>query len=291
MPHQSFIRKYAIILLGNLLVAIGVALFVSPFGIITGGVGGLALLVEKFTSVPMSITTMILNVLLFLLGLWCLGKSFTISTALSTFVYPIFLWGLEQFPSLSTLCPDITLASIFSGLLMGLGLGLVMREGASTGGMDIPPLIVYRRTHISLGALVALFDYAVLLCQVPFYNPKEILYGTLSVLVSSLTINEVMLSSNDKMQLLVISPAYQQIREVLLKMDLGVTMMDVKTGLQLEAQQAVLSIFSQRRLTVIQERVLEIDPNAFLITSRVAEVHGRGFTKARYYSDWMESES
>lgn len=284
----TLIRKYAMILLGNFLLALAIVAFVSPFGIITGGVGGIALLLEKTVGIPLSLTTLILNLFLFVLGFWVLGKSFAISTALSTFIYPVFLWLLERIPGLSAICSDIMLASLFSGLLMGLGVGLVMREGASTGGMDIPPLILNKRTHLALGMLVAIFDYAVLLCQVPFHSATEILYGILSVLISSLTINQVILSANDKVQLLVITPQSDAVRQVLLKMDLGVTLLDVHTGFQQNAQHAVLSVFSQRHLTAIQERVQAIDPDAFLITSRVAEVHGRGFTKAKYYSDWIE---
>jgi len=290
MQHtvRFWIFKIFLILFGNLLLAVGVSLFVSPYGMITGGVGGIALLIEKLTFIPMTLAAMVLNLLLFLLGLCFLGKSFAVTTILSTFAYPVFLSILESIPALQNLCDDILLAALYSGLLMGAGIGLVMREGSSTGGMDIPPLIVHKKTKLSLALLVAVCDYAVLLLQVPFHSVSEILYGILSTLISSLTINQVILSANDKVQVMIITPAYAEVREQLIRMDMGVTLLEAKSGLEQRELQTILSVFPQRRLVSVQEAVLNIDPNAFLITSRVAEVHGRGFTKARFYSEWTQ---
>ena len=131
-----------LILFGNALYSLAVVAFILPSGIITGGTTGLALASAHWFHTPITAFVLCFNILTFLLGFFVLGWKFAATTLLSTFFYPILLAFWQQFPALSSLTEDAMLCTILGGMMIGAGIGIVIRAGASTGGMDIPPLIL-----------------------------------------------------------------------------------------------------------------------------------------------------
>ena len=140
--NRTLIKKLILILLGNFILAFGVNCFMVSTGIIMGGATGIGLAVNKFTGINLSYVVWVLNFILFFLGLFFMGKAFAMSIILSTFFYPLCLNVLERIPGIMHLTDNLLLADIYGGVLVGLGIGLVVRQGASTGGLDIPPLIM-----------------------------------------------------------------------------------------------------------------------------------------------------
>ena len=193
---------------------------------------------------------------------------------------------LEQFPVLQNLTDDKLLAAIYSGILVGLGIGLVVREGASTGGMDIPPLILQKKFGIPVAVSLYVADFSVLLLQALFSDSEEILYGILNVFLSSIVVNYVTVSGQKKAQLFIVSPKYEKIRETLLgEMDLGVTLVQIETGFYGKEQMAVLCVTERRRLYGVKQLIQQIDPDAFVNIQVISEVRGRGFTLERKYQN------
>ena len=137
------LHNFLIISLGNLIYTAAVAFFILPNNLITGGTTGLALFGQYMFHIPITAFVYVFNIAMFLLGAWVLGKAFALTTILSTFEYPFFLSILQLLANrVGPLTDDRMLATLFAGAGIGIGLGLVIQAGASTGGMDIPPLVI-----------------------------------------------------------------------------------------------------------------------------------------------------
>ena len=174
-------KKILTILAGNTLYALAVVLFILPNNLITGGTTGLALVFQHQFGVPVSAFVAIFNIVMFIAGAFVLGKSFALTTILSTFYYPFILGVFEKVFGGRGMTTDTMLATVFAGLLIGLGIGLVIRSGASTGGMDIPPLILHKKLKLPVSGTMSVLDCLILLTQMLFANKEQILYGILLV--------------------------------------------------------------------------------------------------------------
>ena len=160
----------------------------------------------------------------------------------------------------------------------------MVRQGASTGGLDIPPLILQKKFGIPVGITLYICDFSVLIMQAFFSTSDQVLYGILNVFLSSMMVNYVTVMGARKVQLLVISDKYEEIRkELLLDMDLGVTLVHVETGYLRKEQMAVLCVTTARKLYGANLAIQSIDPRAFISISNISEVRGRGFTLDRKY--------
>ena len=267
------------ILLGNAILAFGIAAFVLPHGMITGGATGLGLVTSRAFGVDLSVAVAVYNIILFAVGAFVLGKKFALTTIVSTIVYPMFLSFFTQQQWIATMTNDILLSAIYAGIMVGLGVGIVIRFGASTGGLDIPPLILNKK-------LVSMyfFDFTVLLLRVVISTKEQVLYGILIVILSSIVLGYVSLAGQKKVQVMIISRHYQEIRDILLqKLDLGATMYHIETGYLQKDEMAVCCVISSRKLHTVTEMVQEVDKKAFLSVTQINEVRGRGFTLDRKY--------
>lgn len=270
------------VLLGNAVLAFTVAAFLVPQGIIMGGATGIGLTIAHFIALDLSAIIFVVNNVLFVLGTAVLGKKFALTTLISTFVYPVFLSVMRSIPGITELTDNIMLAALYGGALLGLGIGLVVRVGASTGGTDILALVLHKWFHIPLAVFVYIVDFTVLLCQALFSNSEQILYGILVLIVSTMALNRVMLMGQAQIQLFIITEKYEEVKEKVLKeMDAGVTMVHIETGYGAKQQKGVLCVIPNRKLYSINQVVQMIDPQAFITITQINEVRGRGFTIER----------
>lgn len=276
-------------LLGNGLYAFGVAAFLLPGGLITGGTTGIALFVQHLVQIPISLFVFGFNLAMFLLGLAVLGRKFAAATVLSSFFYPLALAGWERLLPAAPITEDIILCTVFGGLCIGIGLGVVIRTGASTGGMDIPPLVLQRLLGLPVAPMLYLFDMVILLLQSFFCRGEQVLYGILLVLIYTLVLDKVLLLGQQKVEIKVVSRQIDAIRRaVLSEVDRGGTLLRSRTGYLLRETEMLLSVVSPAELGKVERLVHDIDPEAFLIVSRVSEVRGRGFTRDKRYLNGEE---
>lgn len=276
-------KTIILILLGNLILSFGVTAFMIPHHIIIGGSTGIASCFQYYFHIPLSYTVMFINVIMFFAGYFVLGKKFALTTIISTFVYPIFLNIFQSIESLSSFCEDMVLAAVYGGIVIGLGIGLVMKAGASTGGMDIPLIILNKKKGIPIGTSMNVCDTLILVTQMTFSKTTEILYGIAIVFVTSSIINKVLTSGVTQVQMFIISPKYEEIKyELLHNLDNGVTMVNIETGMNEQSQKAVLAVLSNRKVSRVKQAVLDIDKQAFITIDQITEVNGRGFSFDRY---------
>lgn len=274
------------VLAGNLILAFTVSAFMVPHGIIMGGATGMGLTISHYFPIDLSLIIFIVNAILFVLGVVVLGKKFALTTIISTFVYPTFLSVVRQIPGVADMTDNIMLATIYGGALLGLGIGLIVRVGASTGGTDILALVFNKWFHIPVAALLYVVDFTVLGMQVFFSNSEQILYGILALILTTIVLNRVMLMGQSQIQLFIITELYEEVKEKMLKeIDAGVTMVHIETGYGKKQQQGVLCVIPKRKLYSVKELVQMVDPKAFITITQINEVRGRGFTLERRYGE------
>ena len=276
---EKNVKKLLFIILGNAVLAIGFAAFVVPNGLISGGVTGVGLLLEHYFSVPIDLGVLIAEVSLFILGAAFMGKAFAATILLSTVLYPTLFSVVSRIPFLTSLTDDKLMATIYAGIFVGIGLGLVIKVGGSTGGMDIPPIILNKLFGWSIPVLIYVGDTLLLLFQASYSSSEQVLYGILVVLLTSIVMDKILIMGQKQTQVTVISPKYAEINEAIHKeIDRGSTLIHATTGLKKTEQPVVMTVISNRQLSALNDLVLKIDPQAFVIANEVNEVKGRGFT-------------
>jgi uncharacterized membrane-anchored protein YitT (DUF2179 family) len=245
----------------------------------TGGVSGIGLIVQHFMPIPISLTVFVINIVALVFGFFFLGRSFVVGTLLSSFAYPFFMAVFAKTPTLIHLTNDPMLCTIFAGISMGVGLGIVFRLGYSTGGMDIPPIIINKKTGIELGTLINITDIIILIGQLPFTSPEGILYGVINVVICTLIIDRMMLLGNSNIQVIVISKKYEEIGAMIAQeIDRGFTYLNITTGYFRDDTKAIMVVLSKRQYISFNEAIKKIDPYAFTVSNDVHAVNGRGFT-------------
>lgn len=276
------IKMIGFMILGNAILAMGTAAFVVPNGLISGGVTGIGLILQRLFGLPVDIGVFAADGVLFLLGAAVMGKAFAATIILSTIVYPTFFSLFGKIPFLTSLTDDKLMAAIYAGLLMGAGIGLVIKVGGSTGGMDIPPIILHKLFGLSIPVMISVGDILLLLVQAFYSSTEQVLYGILVVMLTSIVIDKVLIMGQKQTQVMVISPEYERINQAIhQKIDRGSTLIHATSGLEKQEQKVVLSVISNRQLGDLNELILQIDPQAFVIANEVNEVKGRGFTLSK----------
>ena len=281
---MSVLKSIIPVVIGNIIYALVVKLFFLPTNLMSSGTTGIALLAIHFLGIPVSFFILIFNVCMLILGLIVLGKKFAMTTIVSTLMYPIALEFFNQTLGEFVITNNELLNTIFAGLGIGLALGIVLRSGASTGGMDIPPLVLNHFFRIPVSVSLYVFDFIILSSQ-SLYNPLErLLYGIILILLTSIVLDKVLLMGTTKTEVKIISPKFEKIaEEILSEMDRGVTLLNARGGYLKNEHSVVLSVVSNRELPKIEKLVRALDPDAFMIVSRVSEVWGRGFSTKKIY--------
>ncbi len=279
-------RMLAMVLAGNMLYALAVKLFLLPAGLVTGGTTGIALAMNHSLGIPVSLFVLVFNILMLAAGYVLLGKTFAITTLISTFTYPIALELFDRLLGDLVITQDILLCTLFSGLGIGLSLGIVIRAGASTGGMDIPPLVLNRYFRIPVSVSLYVFDFCILLAQAFWSTSEKLLYGILLVLTYTVVLDKLMLMGTARTEVKVVTRYPEKVRDAILRqLDRGVTMIYGEGGYLHQETQMIFSVISNRELPQVEKLIRGIDPESFLVVSRVSEVRGRGFSMSKkYYS-------
>lgn len=281
---------FMMVALGNVLYALAVKLFILPANLVSCGTTGIALVVNNLWGLPISQFILIFNLIMLGLGWWVMGRQFAMTTMFSSLFYPVALEFFNRLLGDLVVTGDPFLNALFGGLGIGLSLGIVVRAGASTGGMDIPPIILEHYFKIPISASLWAFDFLILLSQMTFHPLEDLLYGVILILAISITLNKVMLLGTSRTEVKIVSTKSQLIRSaVLSKIDRGCTILHGEGGYLGEQTEVILSVVSNHELARMERLAREIDPECFMIISRVSEVWGRGFTYSKVHRSTEET--
>lgn len=285
------------VILGNFILSLGVALFIVPNNILSAGVAGIAVAIQPLIAI-VSTTDLItiLTIALFVIGAFILGKNFAIKTLISSFVYPFFVSAITGMLNGMVITDNNILASFYGGALVGIGVGLVFKGGGSTGGMDIPALIMNKFLHIPLGTAVIMVDSSIVLTGMLLHGIEPALIGLISVWSSGFTVNKtMMLGTNTAKSVMIISEQYEEIlKEVYKQIDRGATLLDAHGGYTGLARKVLMVVIMQKQYPELNRIIQSIDPGAFVVVQDVNQIAGEGFTynkeKIRNYKQMQNIE-
>lgn len=273
------LREYIFIFIGVLLTAVGLDMFLVPNKIAAGGVSGIATIVYYAARFPVGLTMLIINVPLFLIGIRKLGVGFGIRSLFGTVAISLAVDLLA--PVLPVPTRDPLLASIYGGIVTGIGIGIVFRNGGTTGGTDLAAAIVNNYMKMSVGVVLFMIDACVIAAAgITFKSAELALYALLTIFLTSRVIDMVQEGFGYAKAALIISDRPREISEAILsQMDRGVTTLKGKgmyTGID---RDVVFSVVTRAEISILKKLVHSIDPKAFVILTDVHEVLGEGFKR------------
>lgn len=283
--QRNLVIEYFQITLGVILMTLGFYYFLLPMNLVIGGVMGLAVIFQKF--INPSYFMYIINIALLILGLWLLGKSFFVKTIFGTIASPTIvlildLLGADQFFIINQFSDSkMLLASISGSILVGFGLGIVFRNNATTGGIDVLQTILHKKLHYPYNVVFYATDGAVILLGLLYFqNAENFIYGLAAIFITSYVISNVSIKGRAGQTMFIITKNPELIRDTIYEhIDRGVTIIDAQGGYSKEAKKMLVCTMSQRELNMMRELIEIVDQDAFTFMTQTKEAVGRGFSK------------
>ncbi|GHV38329.1 membrane protein [Clostridia bacterium] len=282
----KILSEYLIIMAGTASLAVAINVFFEPLNLVTGGVSGIAIIVRSLAKeagldIPLWATNIALNLPLFVIGLKARGWRFLSRTVFST----VFLSVALYFTAFIPLVPDmdLTLAAVFGGVLSGVGLGLVFRCSATTGGSDLLASVIAKyKPHLPLSRLMFVIDALIIAAGFFVFGAFKAMYAIIAVYVTSMLISAVLEGLSFAKAAFIISDKHEEIGETLLtKLQRGATALN-GSGLYTKTdKKVILCVVSSKEIVTLKKTVYEIDEKAFVIVADVREVLGEGFSAGK----------
>lgn len=267
--------EYTLLIVGSFIVAFSFNVFLNPNQIASGGVAGISTIIEQKLNIEPAVTQWSLNIPLFIVGVFLLGGKFGVKTAVGSVILPLFVLLTSGWQPLTE---NLLLATIYGGIGVGIGLGIVFRGRSSTGGLDLAAQIIHKYTGISLGSAVALLDGMVILTAGLVFTPEKALYALIGLFVTSKTIDVVQVGfSYSKVAFIITNQMEAVSQAILYDLDRGLTKLTATGGYTGEQRMILMVVVGQREVSKLKALVKSIDPAAFIIISNTTEVLGEGF--------------
>ncbi len=276
-PHFDSVMAYIQIIMGCLIGGAAYPLFLVPNSIAPGGLSGLAMVLNHLFHWPVGLTSLIMNIPLFLVGYKAMGKLFVWRSLVATVVFSLSI-DLIKLPAMTV---DPLLGTLYGGLLLGVGLGLILRGGATTGGTDMIARMVHSRMpFITVGVFLLMIDCVVVILAGAVMGTSEGLYAMISIFISSKVIDMVMAGFSSNKACFIITKQWDAVtRQILRDMNRGVTQLTARGAYSGEERPVVLCVASRQEVARLKDIVREADENAFMFVTEAHEALGEGFSK------------
>ena len=267
---------YAHIILGCVIGGAAYPLFLTPNNIAPGGLTGVAIVLNYLLKWPVGVISLLLNIPLFIIGYRAMGKLFAFRSFFATVLFSLMIDLLPLRP----MTMEPILGTVFGGVVLGIGLGLILRGGATTGGTDMIARMVHRRFQfISTGVFLFVFDFLVVICAGFVIGATQALYATITIFLTSKLMDMVMMGFGSNKACLIISDSRDRIRQrILTEMNRGVTELLARGGYTGVEKPTLLCVISQQEIMALKNIVREEDEKAFMIIMEAHEAIGDGFS-------------
>lgn len=277
MRPMKIVKKYVVITAASILFGAGISLFIDPNNLAPGGVSGLSIILSRLVPIETGTLFMLLNIPIIALGVWKFGWKFIFST-----LYAIFMssTATNLFQKMEPLTKEPLLGALFGGVLVAIGLGYVLRSGATTGGTDIiVKCLKLKKPHLKTGTVFLLIDSVIIgIGGIVFGNIDTVLYSAVSVVATSQMLDLVLYGRDGAKMIYIISSAPTVITERILKeLDVGVTYLSGTGAYKKEEKQVIFCVVKKQNAYKVEEIVKQEDSSAFMIISSAAEIYGEGY--------------
>ncbi len=273
----QMLQEYMLVLVGAAIVALTFNVFLLPNQVASGGVSGISTILYDLVGWEPAYVQWALNIPLFIAGVIFLGKQFGAKTLVGTLFLPFVVYLTKDFEPWTN---EPLLASLFGGIGVGLGIGIVFRGKASTGGTDLAAQIINKYTGLTLGTCVALIDGLIVLAAAMVFDIERGLYALIALYVTSKTIDLIQVGFGRSKMALIITEKQDEIREgILHKINRGVTKLTAYGGYTDYERPVLMCVVEQNEFTKLTQLVKSIDPTAFVIVTDASEVLGKGFKR------------
>lgn len=276
--RKELVSDFLLILLGNFILAFAVSFFIIPYDILTGGIFGVAIALKPILlNIDTNFIAYFMIALTFLLGAVFLGRNFAFKTVVSSVVYPIFLEIMRHINF--AIDTEPILAALYGGILSGVAIGIVFKAQASTGGMDVFPLLLHKYFDIIPSTGLLIVDSITVLLGIYTLGIDYVLIGLISVFAASFTIDKMILfGSETSKSTLIISDAMAIInKRIQLELDRGTTIIKAVGGYSEKERDILMCVITKEQYPLLKEIVYAEDENAFLIVQEAHEILGEGF--------------
>ncbi len=275
---------YVLMTLACFCYAVGISLFVEPNNIASGGVTGIAIILNKAIGGSTGIWFFVINIPILLIGMWKFGFKFLMSTVYCTTIISVFTDLLSRYGS--PLTNDVLVATIAGGMLTAIGMGGVFKAGATTGGMDIVvKLCKLKFPYMKTGSLFLIMDFLVVLASAfVFQDIDRAFYSAMEVFVTSTLLDLVLYGKDGAKLIYIISDKSEKIAARLLdELNIGVTYMEGQGAYSGREKKVIMCVTKKQIAPRAEEIVKEEDPNTFMIVSSASEIYGEGYKS--YFSE------
>lgn len=276
----NWLRSYAYIVAGTLAVASGYVFFITPYKIVPGGVYGLAIVLHYMLGLPVGITALAFNIPLTIIGIRILGPRFGTKTIVGFVLTSFFVELLTYLHGNNPLVPnDALVSSIFGGVLIGAGVGLIFKAKATSGGSDVIAMILSKYTKMPIAQMMMAVDSMIVLTGfIAFGDWRIPLYSWITIFVMGKVIDTVLTGVTYDKTLFIISDKYEEIRSTVLNdIHRGGTILDGKGMYNGAEKKIIFTVVNRRELAILEEIINQIDPHAFLTVFDANEILGKGF--------------
>lgn len=272
--------NYSLILIGSFILASGFVLFITPYKIVPGGVYGISIVLHYLFGLPVGLMALTMDIPLTLLGIRVLGPRFGIKTVVGFLLTALFVDGMTYFYGDQPLVADEPLlSSVFGGVFLGLGLGLIFKSKATSGGTDIIAMIISKYTKLPIGQLLIYVDSVIVLVGLLVFQDWKIpLYSLIVIFITGRVIDTVLQGVNYDKTLFIISERHEEIRNKIINdLNRGGTFIPGKGMYNGADRTIIFTVVNRREMAMLQEYIHEIDPKAFVTVINANEILGEGF--------------
>ena len=285
MKKSILSNPYLHIVFGAILIAFSINWFLAPNGLVTGGISGIGIILQAVSgqligfTIPLWLTNIVLNIPLFAISINQRGFNFAKKSALAVVSVSAILGIVERIPSPFLVGGDLLVCCLFGGALSGLGIGLVLRSSASTGGTDmLASIIRFKHPKFPIAKLMLCIDGLILLTGLFVFGVDKAMYAIITVFVSTRVVNNVLAGLHYAKAVFIMSPKSDQIsKEIMEKLPRGVTGLSARGMYTKESKEMLFVVVSQKEINKLRLLIQAIDPQAFVAIAEVREVLGQGF--------------
>ena len=275
--RREILMAYVQIVIGCAIGALAYPLFLTPHNIAPGGVTGIATILHYLFAMPIGIVSLALNVPLFIMGYRLLGRLFALRSLIATILFSLFIdWlPVQAFPT------DTLLSAVFGGVLLGLGVGLILRGSATTGGSDLIAKMLHARfQHLSVGVILFMIDFCVVMAAAFLITPEAALHALITIFLAARIVDMVVQGFERHKACYIITTRTEEIKQKLFEnLNRGITILSAKGGFSNADRPVLLCIVTAQELARLKLIVRMEDENAFVFITAASEVLGEGFDR------------